>query len=225
MNKTVLKGEKINKSFFQPDEFHVLNDVNISIGQGEFVTIMGKSGCGKSTLLYILSTLDTEYQGNVEINGECVSGWSEKKLAVFRNRNIGFVFQFHFLLPEFTALENVIMPALKLGMYDRQKIEADGLKRLEQLDVLSSANKLASKLSGGQQQRLAIARALINNPAIILADEPTGNLDSVNSAIVLDIFAGLAKQGNTIVAVTHDRDFAMKSDRIVEMSDGKLVTA
>jgi lipoprotein-releasing system ATP-binding protein len=186
---------------------------------------MGKSGCGKSTLLYILSTLDTEYKGNIEIIGETVSGWSEKKLAGFRNCNIGFVFQFHFLLPEFTALENVMMPALKLGMYDRQKIEANGLKRLEQLDVLSCANKLASKLSGGQQQRVAIARALINNPAIILADEPTGNLDSANSANVLDIFVGLAKQGNTIVAVTHDRDFAMKSDRIIEMSDGKIVAA
>jgi len=111
MGKPVLKGQNINKSFFQPDELHILNDVNITVDQAEFVTIMGKSGCGKSTLLYILSTLDMEYKGNVEINGENVSGWSESKLAAFRNRHIGFVFQFHFLLPEFTALENVIMPA------------------------------------------------------------------------------------------------------------------
>jgi lipoprotein-releasing system ATP-binding protein len=223
MDKIVLKGKNINKSFFQPDEFQVLNNVNITVNQGEFLTIMGKSGCGKSTLLYILSTLDTEYEGDVEINGEKVSGWSESKLAGFRNCNIGFVFQFHFLLPEFTVLENVIMPALKLGKYNRQKIETEGMKRLEQLNVHGCAHKLASKLSGGQQQRAAIARALINNPTVILADEPTGNLDSSNSAIVLDIFTDLAKQGNTIVAVTHDRDFAMKSDRIVEMSDGKLV--
>lgn len=223
MSKIVLKGENINKYFSQPDEFQVLNNVNISVSEGQFVTIMGKSGCGKSTLLYILSTLDTEYKGKVEINGEIVSGWTENRLANFRNRHIGFVFQFHFLLPEFTALENVIMPALKLGIHDRQKIEEDGMKRLEQLNVHPFAHKLASKLSGGQQQRVAIARALINNPSVILADEPTGNLDSANSANVLDIFTGLSKQGNTIVAVTHDRDFASKSDKIIEMSDGKLV--
>lgn len=223
MDNVVLKGQNINKTFFQPEEFHVIDNVNVSVKKGEFVTIMGKSGCGKSTLLYILSTLDTDYEGAVEINGENVSGWSESKLAGFRNRNIGFVFQFHFLLPEFTVLENVIMPALKLRKYERRKIEEDGMKRLQDLNLHLFADKLASRLSGGQQQRVAIARALINNPAILLADEPTGNLDSTNSGNVLDIFLDLAKQGNTIIAVTHDHDFARRSDRIVEMSDGKLI--
>lgn len=223
MDHIMLKGEKINKTFLQPDEFHVLNDVDITIRKGEFVTIMGKSGCGKSTLLYILSTLDTDYDGRVEIDGQNVSGWSQNKLARFRNHSIGFVFQFHFLLPEFTVFQNVMIPALKLGIHDRQTIETDVLNKLNQLNVGQCANKLASKLSGGQQQRVAIARAMVNNPAIILADEPTGNLDSANSATVLDIFTDLAKQGNTIIAVTHDRDFAGRSDRIIEMSDGRVI--
>jgi lipoprotein-releasing system ATP-binding protein len=224
MNEIILSAKNINKSFCQPDEFHVLDNVNLDVNKGEFVTIMGKSGCGKSTLLYILSTLDTKYEGDIEIKDENVSGWSENRLARFRNRHIGFVFQFHFLLPEFTVLQNVMMPGLKLGRFDSMKIHADAMKCLEQLNVQSCAHKLASKLSGGQQQRVAIARALINNPAIILADEPTGNLDSANSANVLEIFVDLAKHGNTIITVTHDHDFAKRSDRIVEMSDGKLVT-
>jgi len=205
---TVLKTNNINKYFYDPEEFHVLKNVNVSIEQGEFVTIMGKSGCGKSTLLYLLSTLDTAYDGDIEINGQNLTGWSESRLAAFRNRNIGFVFQFHFLLPEFTVLENVMMPALKLAKFDRHQIENNAMEILGQLDLKTLAQKRASKLSGGQQQRVAIARALINNPTVILADEPTGNLDSLNSKKVLEIFTLLAKQGNTIVAVTHDHDFA-----------------
>ena len=223
MNITVLKAENINKYFYDPDEVHILNNVNVTIAQGEFVTIMGKSGCGKSTLLYLLSTLDTSYEGAIEINGQNLTGWNESRLAAFRNSHIGFVFQFHFLLPEFTALENVMMPALKLAKFDRPQIEGNAMKILQRLDLDKVAHKPASKLSGGQQQRVAIARALINNPSVILADEPTGNLDSVNSAKVLEIFTELAKQGNTIVAVTHDHDFASRSDRILEMVDGKLV--
>jgi lipoprotein-releasing system ATP-binding protein len=220
---TVLKADNINKYFYDPEEFHVLKNVNVSIEQGEFVTIMGKSGCGKSTLLYLLSTLDTAYDGDIEINGQNLTGWSESRLAAFRNCNIGFVFQFHFLLPEFTVLENVMMPALKLAKFDRHQIENNAMEILGQLDLNTLAPKRASKLSGGQQQRVAIARALINNPTVILADEPTGNLDSLNSKKVLEIFTLLAKKGNTIVAVTHDHDFASNSNRILEMIDGELV--
>ena len=223
MNNTVLKAENINKYFYDPEEYHVLNNVNVSIAQGEFVTIMGKSGCGKSTLLYLLSTLDTSYEGNIEINGQNLTGWTESKLAAFRNCHIGFVFQFHFLLPEFTVLENVMMPALKLAKFERRQIESNAMARLDQLDLHSVALKRASKLSGGQQQRVAIARALINNPTVILADEPTGNLDSLNSKKVLEIFTELAKQGNTIISVTHDHDFASRSNRILEMIDGKII--
>lgn len=143
MDKTVLKAEHIHKYFIEPDVFHVLNNVNINVTRGEFVTIMGKSGCGKSTLLYLLSTLDTAYEGTIEINGLKVTGWRESKLAAFRNSYIGFVFQFHFLLPEFTVLENVMMPALKLAKFDRQKIEKDAMKKLEQFDLQSVALKLA----------------------------------------------------------------------------------
>jgi lipoprotein-releasing system ATP-binding protein len=223
MEKVALKAVGINKYFHDPEPFHVLRDISISIRPGEFLTIMGKSGCGKSTLLYLLATLDTGYEGNIEINGARVTGISESSLAKFRNQHIGFVFQFHFLLPEFTALQNVMLPALKLGREDRQTIEDNAMKRLEQMNMKEHAHKLAARLSGGQQQRVAIARALINNPSIIMADEPTGNLDSANSAIVLDIFHDLSLQGNTIVTVTHDPDFAAKSDRIIEMKDGRIV--
>lgn len=224
MQKEILKAEKLNKYFHQPATVQVLHDISLSVMEGEFVSIMGKSGCGKSTLLYLLSTLDTEYEGSIEINGIKVTGLGENALAHFRNEYIGFVFQFHFLLPEFTALENVMLPALKLGRYDRTIIEQHAMEKLRQMDMHEHANKLSGKLSGGQQQRVAIARALINNPRIIMADEPTGNLDSSNTSIIFDIFNQLTGQGNTIITVTHDRDFARKSNRILEMADGRINT-
>jgi lipoprotein-releasing system ATP-binding protein len=143
-------------------------------------------------------------------------------MAGFRNEHIGFVFQFHFLLPEFTALENVMIPALKLAKLDHAAIEKHAMEKLRQMDMHEHAHKLSGKLSGGQQQRVAIARAMINNPKIIMADEPTGNLDSVNTAIIFDIFNQLVQEGNTIITVTHDHDFARKSNRILEMSDGRI---
>jgi lipoprotein-releasing system ATP-binding protein len=225
METTVLKAEKLNKFFHEPATFQALNNISLEIRKGEFVCIMGKSGCGKSTLLYLLSTLDTDYEGTVEINGTKVSGQRENALAKFRNEHIGFVFQFHFLLPEFTALENVMMPALKLGKLDKKQIEQNAMERLQEMQLGDQAMKLSGKLSGGQQQRVAIARALINNPNIIMADEPTGNLDSANTSIILDIFHTMSSQGNTIIAVTHDMDFARKSNRIIEMVDGKIKTA
>jgi lipoprotein-releasing system ATP-binding protein len=223
MQSVVLRAAHLNKYFWQPEKIQVLYDISISVNHGEFVTIVGKSGCGKSTLLYLLSTLDSEYEGTLEIIGQEITGKSKNELAAFRNEHIGFVFQFHYLLPEFTVLENVMMPALKLGKSNRKSIESDALQKLEQVNMQDQASKLASRLSGGQQQRVAIARALINNPTIIMADEPTGNLDSINSLSIFNLFDQMSHQGNTIIAVTHDHDFAANSHRIIEMKDGTVV--
>ena len=221
-----LKVENLNKHFREPEDFHVLKDISFSVEKGEFVPVIGKSGCGKSTLLYLLSTLDTDYEGKIIINDTIVTGKSQNALAKFRNENIGFVFQFHFLLPEFTALENVMLPALKLGKYKREEIEEHAMDKLAQLQMDNFAHKPSGKLSGGQQQRVAIARALINEPTIIMADEPTGNLDSINTGIVFDIFNELAhKKGITILTVTHDLDFAKNADRVIEMVDGQIKQA
>ena len=186
------------------------------------MSLIGKSGSGKSTLLYLLSTLDTDYTGTITINNTVVTGLSQNALAKFRNQYIGFVFQFHFLLPEFTVLENVMMPALKLNKYSRKVLEEMAMDKLKQMGMDTYSSKLSSKLSGGQQQRVAIARALINEPLILMADEPTGNLDSANTEIVFDIFQQLAQKGNTIITVTHDIDFARRADRIIEMVDGRI---
>jgi len=218
-----LQVENLNKHFREPEDFHVLQDISFTVSKGEFVPIIGKSGCGKSTLLYLLSTLDTDYTGKISINDTPVTGKSQNELARFRNEHIGFVFQFHFLLPEFTALENVMLPAMKLGKCTREEIEENAMQKLKQLQMDNFAYKPSSKLSGGQQQRIAIARALINNPAIIMADEPTGNLDSVNTGLVFDIFKDLShNKGITILTVTHDLDFANGADRVIEMADGRI---
>lgn len=221
----ILQAKQITKYFHEPETVQVLKGVDVSVEQGEFLSIVGKSGCGKSTLLYILSTMDTDYEGTLNIKGQKLNGWSQNQLARFRNENLGFVFQFHFLLPEFTALRNVMMPALKLGKYSYAEIEQRAIDKLRMVEMDGFAHKIASKLSGGQQQRVAIARALINDPAIIMGDEPTGNLDKVNSQRVFEIFQELARQNHqTIITVTHDQDFAAGSDRIIEMSDGQIVT-
>jgi lipoprotein-releasing system ATP-binding protein len=219
----ILRAEALNKYFYEPEKFQVLKDISLCINGGEFVSLIGKSGCGKSTLLYLLSTLDTDYTGTIVINGTKVTGLGQNDLAAFRNKYIGFVFQFHFLLPEFTALENVMLPALKSGKWLRPEVEARAQDKLRQMGMEAFSSKLSSKLSGGQQQRVAIARALINDPLIIMADEPTGNLDSTNTGIVFDIFQELAAKGNTIITVTHDRDFACKAGRVIEMVDGRII--
>jgi lipoprotein-releasing system ATP-binding protein len=194
------------------------------VNKGEFVSLVGKSGCGKSTLMYVLSTMDTDYDGELTISENKLTGKTQNQLAQFRNEHIGFVFQFHYLLPEFTSLQNVMIPALKLGKYSRSEIESRAMEKLRMLDMHSHATKRSGKLSGGQQQRVAIARALINDPDIIMGDEPTGNLDSYNSGLVFDIFKNLTHQFHqTIVAVTHDDEFARKTDRVIEMSDGKII--
>lgn len=220
---TILKADNIIKYFYQPEKFQVLKGVSFDVQQGEFLSIVGKSGCGKSTLLYILSTMDTDYEGSLTIKGAVLTGSKQNELAKFRNENLGFVFQFHYLLPEFTALMNVMLPALRLGKYSKEEVEARAMQKLKMVGMDEYAQKHASKLSGGQQQRVAIARALINDPAIIMGDEPTGNLDKTNSTLVFDIFRELARENNqTIITVTHDMDFANGSDRIIEMQDGQI---
>lgn len=219
-----LEAKNIVKYFNEPAPFQVLKGLDLKIMQGEFTTIMGKSGCGKSTLLYILSTMDTEYEGELMMQGEKVTGLSGNALSRFRNKHIGFVFQFHYLLPEFTVLKNVMLPALKLGQFSKEEIEHRAIEKLKLLGVDAEAKKLSSKLSGGQQQRVAIARALINDPSIIMGDEPTGNLDSANSRNVFEMFKELAHSyKQTIIAVTHDNDFAAGSDRTIRMEDGRIL--
>ncbi|HXB34833.1 MAG TPA: ABC transporter ATP-binding protein [Puia sp.] len=221
---TVLQVNNVVKYFYEPEKFQVLKDVSFSARKGEFLALVGKSGSGKSTLLYVLSTMDTDYEGRLVINDEPMTGRTQNELSAFRNKHIGFVFQFHYLLPEFTVLENIMIPALKLKRLPRPEIEHKAYSHLENLGLKDQALKLTSKLSGGQQQRAAIARALINDPSVIMGDEPTGNLDSKNSQIVFDIFRDIARQGRqTIIAVTHDEDFAANCDRVLELSDGRLV--
>jgi len=220
----ILETKNINKYFHDPVEFQVLKNISFTVRKGEFLSMVGKSGSGKSTLLYILSSMDTEYQGQLMIDGQNVTGQTNDKLAEMRNNKIGFVFQFHYLLPEFSCLKNIMIPALKLGKHTAQEIESKAYDKLKLLGLEDQALKPASKLSGGQQQRVAIARALINDPLMIMCDEPTGNLDSKNTAIVFDIFKELTSQfGQTIIAVTHDDEFARNSDRIIEMKDGEIV--
>jgi lipoprotein-releasing system ATP-binding protein len=220
----ILKVEHAVKYFYDPEKFQVLRDISFEVKKGEFLALVGKSGSGKSTLLYVLSTMDTDYEGHLAINGETLTGRSQNELSAFRNRHIGFVFQFHYLLPEFTVLQNVMIPALKLKRLSRPEIEHKAYNHLETLGLKDQALKLTSKLSGGQQQRAAIARALINDPSIIMGDEPTGNLDSKNSQTVFDIFRDIAQKGHqTIIAVTHDEDFAANCDRVLELSDGRLM--
>lgn len=220
----ILQTNNIDKYFRQPTEFQVLKKISFDVKKGEFLSMIGKSGSGKSTLLYILSTMDTDYKGELLIDNQLMTGLTQDELAEVRNQKIGFVFQFHYLLAEFSCLQNVMIPALKLGKFSEAEIQEKAYQKLEILGLKDQALKPASKLSGGQQQRVAIARALINDPLIIMGDEPTGNLDSKNTEIVFNIFQELAHEfGQTIIAVTHDDDFARKSDRIIEMKDGEIV--
>jgi lipoprotein-releasing system ATP-binding protein len=202
----------------------ILKEVSFSIEKGEFVSIIGKSGCGKSTLLYILSTMDTDYEGELEIDGVLMRNKKESELARVRNEKIGFVFQFHYLLNEFTVLKNVMLPGLKLGKHTAQEIEHRAYEKLRILGIEQEALKPPNQLSGGQKQRVAIARALINDPLIIMGDEPTGNLDKKNSEIVFNIFQELSKEFNqTLLIVTHDNEFASRTNRIIEMEDGRVI--
>jgi lipoprotein-releasing system ATP-binding protein len=221
----ILEAKSISKSFHVPVEMEILKEISFQLEQGEFVSIMGKSGCGKSTLLYILSTMDSEYSGELFINEQLITGQKPLILSQIRNEKIGFVFQFHYLLSEFTVLENVMLPAKKLGKKSFEEIKHDAMTKLKLLDMEDQATKLTYRLSGGQKQRVAIARALINNPIIIMGDEPTGNLDSKNAETVFAIFKELSeKEKLSLLVVTHDEDFAKKTNRIIQMEDGKIIS-
>jgi lipoprotein-releasing system ATP-binding protein len=224
--KTLLRTEKLNKFFRDPVDFQALKNVDIAIGEGEFLSIIGSSGSGKSTLLYVLSTLDTDYEGKIFFEENELGKMNSNQLSDLRNEKIGFVFQFHYLLPEFTVIDNVMLPALKLGRYNEEQIRHNAHEKLKLLGLEDQAHKKANKLSGGQQQRVAIARALINEPRIIFGDEPTGNLDSKNSQTVFEIFKELKEQFNqTIVVVTHDMNFANQTDRLIQLKDGEVMVS
>jgi len=221
----ILEARNISKYFHDPVTVQVLKEVSLDVRRGEFVSITGKSGCGKSTLLYILSTMDTDHEGQVAIDGEATRGLPGDRLARIRSEKIGFVFQFHYLLPEFSVLHNVMLPGLKLGKRSSAEVEHHAMERLRQFDMQDHARKSANQLSGGQKQRVAIARALINDPLIIMGDEPTGNLDSRNSAIVFDIFKQISiEHKQSLLVVTHDEDFASRTDRTIVMDDGRVVS-
>jgi lipoprotein-releasing system ATP-binding protein len=225
MSEIILEARHIYKQFNDPVTIDVLKDISFTINKGEFVSVVGKSGCGKSTLLYILSTMDTAYQGELLIDNEKMTGLKEKELARVRNEKIGFVFQFHYLLNEFSVLENIMLPGRKLAKKPLKEIENRAMELLKILGIDKLAAKKATQLSGGEKQRVAIARSLINEPQIIMADEPTGNLDRKNSEIVFDIFQKLANDLNqSLLVVTHDTEFAAKTKRIIVMEDGRIVS-
>lgn len=222
----ILEARNITRYFHDPVTFKVLDGVSMSVEKGEFVSVIGKSGSGKSTLLYVLSTMDTDYEGELYMDNDLLTGKQGHELAEVRNAKIGFVFQFHYLLSEFSVLENVMIPALKLKRYKESEIVARAFERLDWLGIADQGKKKPNQLSGGQKQRVAIARALINDPLVIMGDEPTGNLDQKNSDTVFDIFKHLSSNhGQTILVVTHDGDFARRTDRIIELGDGKVISS
>jgi lipoprotein-releasing system ATP-binding protein len=224
MPNKILIAKNVCKSFHDPITVQVLNNINFTVDKGEFISVIGKSGCGKSTLLYILSTMDTDYEGELFIDGVLMRHKKEKELASVRNEKIGFVFQFHYLLNEFSVLHNVMLPGLKLGRYPEKEVAERAYEKLKVLGIEKEALKMPNQLSGGQKQRVAIARALINDPLIIMGDEPTGNLDKKNSEIVFNIFKELAEvYHQTLLIVTHDNEFAARTNRIIEMEDGQII--
>ncbi len=213
----MITARNIKKSY---GDIHVLNGINIDIPQGEIISIIGKSGAGKSTLLHILGTLDKPDSGEIDICDQKITTLNEKQLAAFRNKNIGFVFQFHHLLQEFTALENVCIPAF-IARLDVKETEKKAKELLSYLGLGQRLHHKPNQLSGGEAQRVAVARSLINNPAVIFADEPTGNLDKASSENLHTLFFNLRKDFNhSFVIVTHNSDLAALSDRIITIEDG-----
>jgi putative ABC transport system ATP-binding protein/lipoprotein-releasing system ATP-binding protein len=210
----------IGKSFGEPPT-RVLEDLSLEVSDGEFVAVTGRSGSGKSTALYIMSTLDLPTSGTVSIDGLDVAGLSVEELHLFRNERMGFVFQFHYLLPELTALENVLMPAMKSGRSERK--EPAALELLREFGLADKRDRRPGELSGGEQQRVAIARALVMEPKYLFADEPTGNLDSANGLAVMSFFQRINRErGTTILYVTHDPDFAAMAGRRIHLVDGRI---
>ena len=216
----MIKANNITKSFGQ---LNVLKGINLSVEKGEIVSIVGKSGAGKTTLLQILGTLDKPDSGTVSIAGTNIIGLNDNQISEFRNKHIGFVFQFHQLLPEFSALENIMMPALIAGI-PNSKARCRGMELLEYLNLKDRATHKPNELSGGEKQRVAVARALMNKPDVIFADEPSGSLDSTNKQELHQLFFNLRKEMNqTFVIVTHDESLAALSDRTIHMADGIII--
>ena len=216
----MIKAQNIRKSF---GSLEVLKGISLEVSKGEVVAIVGASGAGKTTLLQILGTLSSADEGTLEIDGVEVSGLKDKALSQFRNEHIGFVFQFHHLLPEFTALENVCIPAF-IAHRDRKEVEARARELLDMMGLSQRLDHKPAQLSGGEQQRVAIARALINNPSVVLADEPSGNLDTRNRDEIHRLFFELRdKLGQTVIIVTHDEGLALMADRKIVMSDGEIL--
>jgi len=220
---TILEMKNINKIYGTTVKTQVLYDINLNFNQGSFNSIIGQSGSGKSTLMNIMGTLDSPTSGEIIVAGKSTSGMKASELARYRNQSIGFVFQFHYLLPEFTALENVLMP-YRIGHKTIPKETMDRAKELMALVGLEKVmNNNATQMSGGQQQRTAIARALLNQPKMILADEPTGNLDSLSTETICDLLRDINERfGTTFIIITHDRRIAEKADRIIEIADGRI---
>lgn len=219
----ILEAKHLAKYFLEPERQQVLNNISLSIAEGELVSLYGESGSGKSTLLYILSTLDTDFEGSLKIKENSIKELSSAALSDFRNQHIGFVYQFHHLLPEFNVLQNVLLPAMKLSNKPLEVLRLEAMSILEDMGMRAFAERPSYKLSGGQQQRVAIARALINDPSLILADEPTGNLDSKNSEVVFELLKEITESRNkTVLIATHNAKIYTNSHRAIEMIDGVL---
>ena len=223
MSVPVLEVVHATRVLTDPEQVTLVNDVSLTVEVGEFVAIMGPSGCGKSSLLYLLGLLDRPNQGSVRIDGRAMDDLSETERTGVRLERIGFVFQFHFLLPELSALGNVALPMRRLGRLTHAEADARATALLAKLGLDGQAHRRPDRMSGGQRQRVAIARALANDPAIILGDEPTGNLDSGNTRLVIDEFRRLAhKEGRAVICVTHDASVAEAADRRIHMLDGRI---
>jgi lipoprotein-releasing system ATP-binding protein len=224
MNDVVVEARRVVRTLGDTVKQTVLDDISFVVRRGEFVALTGHSGSGKSTLLYLLGALDQPTSGDVIIEGVNVAQLDDNACAKLRNDKLGFVFQFHFLLPEFSVLENVMLPMLRRGVPTAQA-RTRAVDTLRMLNLTEYQGRRPSQLSGGQQQRVSIARATANRPAILLADEPTGNLDSANGNAVMDLFARInAEQGVTIIMVTHDQDFAQRSSRRIFLKDGRVLS-
>lgn len=223
MSRALLRAERLTRTLPGEVPVTLVRDIDLQIGEGEFVAITGPSGSGKSSLLYLLGLLDHPTDGSLWLDGLETSAFGEDKLADIRLSRLGFVFQSNFLLPEFSALENVLLPIRRLGELGESEARTRAQALLDELELTSQADKLPHQMSGGQNQRVAIARAMANDPSIILADEPTGNLDTVSSANVQSILGDLSRRkGRTVLVVTHDREFAAKADRIITVVDGRI---
>ncbi|GGJ36400.1 ABC transporter ATP-binding protein [Deinococcus roseus] len=216
-----LKG--IGRTFQTPaGAFHALKDIHLTVRQGEFIAVVGPSGSGKSTLINVLTGIDSPSQGEIHVNGEAIHRLNQEQLSVWRGKNVGVVFQFFQLLPTLTVIENVMLPMDFCNTFPLKERREQAENLLSKLGILEQADKLPADLSGGQQQRAAIARALANNPPILVADEPTGNLDSRTSEEVMQLFSLLVKEGRTVIMVTHEREFRQHFTRVLSMQDGRL---